>query len=60
MWVHGQKRYGVMRSMRTREHPEADVEMGAKVMVIVDLATRSAWDGHAYRFDPRSMRASRV
>ncbi len=49
-----------MDSLRTRQKPEADVEMGAKVMVMVDLATRSAWDGHAYRFDPRSMRATRV
>jgi predicted dehydrogenase len=47
-----------MNSLRTREHHEADVAMGAKVMVMVDLATRSAWDGRAYRFDPKTMSAS--
>lgn len=49
-----------LKSLRTRERPEADVEMGTKVMVIVDLATRSAWDGRAYRFDPRTMTASAI
>jgi len=29
-------------------------------MVIVDLATRSMWDGHAYSFDPATMTAKRI
>lgn len=55
-----QHRLGWLRSIRTREKPIADVVLGAKVMVAVDLATRSAWDGHAYTFDPKTMKASRV
>jgi hypothetical protein len=34
------------------------VELGTQVMVVVDLATRSLWDGKAYRFDPKTLRAS--
>lgn len=49
-----------LKCIRTREKPLADVTLGTKVMVIVDLATRSAWDGHAYAFDPKTMKASRV
>lgn len=49
-----------MHCMRTRELPEADVDLGTKIMVVVDLATRSMWDGHAWRFDPYAMEAVRV
>lgn len=55
-----QHRLGWLRSIRTREKPIADVVLSTKVMVAVDLATRSAWDGHAYKFDPASMKALRV
>jgi hypothetical protein len=34
------------------------VEFATKVMVAVDLATRSAWDGKAYRFDKATMKAT--
>ncbi|MGP1272077.1 MAG: Gfo/Idh/MocA family protein [Phycisphaerales bacterium] len=49
-----------INAIRTRNHPYSSVDLGTKVMVIVDLATRSLWDGHAYRFDPETMTASRV
>lgn len=49
-----------MKCIRTREQPDSDVEQGAKVMVIVDLATRSMWTGHAYEFDPSSLTARAV
>ncbi len=49
-----------LKCVRTREQPDSDVEQGAKVMVIVDLATRSMWDGGAYAFDPKTLRARRV
>ncbi len=52
-------RLGWMHSIRTRERPESSVELGLKVMVIVDLATRSLWEGGAFRFDPGTMKASR-
>ncbi len=41
-------------SIRTREKPKSDVELGTKVMVIVDLAQRSFWERAAFGFDPRS------
>lgn len=40
--------------IRTREKPRSDVELGTKVMVIVDLAQRSFWERAAFGFDPRS------
>jgi len=46
--------------MRTRRAPESGVELGAKVMTIVDLATRSMWNGKTYDFDPETMRARAV
>jgi predicted dehydrogenase len=47
-------------SIRTRELPRANIELGTMVMVIVDLATRGMWDGHAYSFDHKSMTATRI
>ncbi|MEW6073045.1 MAG: Gfo/Idh/MocA family oxidoreductase [Planctomycetota bacterium] len=46
--------------MRTREPNKSPVDLGFKVMVIVDLAHRSMWDGHAYAFDPATLTAKRV
>lgn len=47
-----------LRCIRTRERPPADVDLSTKVMVVVDLATRSAWEGRSMRFDPRTMTSS--
>jgi hypothetical protein len=44
--------------MRTRAKPLGDVDLAARIMVIVDLATRSIWEGRAMTFDPRGLRAS--
>lgn len=41
--------------IRTRKAPISTVLLGLQVMVIVDLATRSMWDGRAYAFDPKTM-----
>ena len=49
-----------LSSIRTRKQPFSSVDLGTKVMVIVDLATRSIWDGRAYSFDPETMTASRA
>ncbi|MEO0632190.1 MAG: hypothetical protein AAFY46_15920, partial [Planctomycetota bacterium] len=49
-----------LSSIRTRKQPFSSVDLGTKVMVVVDLATKSIWDGHAYRFDPETMTASRA
>jgi predicted dehydrogenase len=48
------------KSIRTRELPRANIELGTMVMVIVDLATRGMWDGGAYAFDHKSMTATRT
>jgi len=46
--------------MRTRKPAIGDVETAAKVMVIVDLATRSLWTKSAYTFDPKSLSVARA
>ncbi|HEX6558038.1 MAG TPA: Gfo/Idh/MocA family oxidoreductase [Longimicrobiales bacterium] len=43
--------------IRGNAQPLSDVDLGTRVMVIVDLATRSLWDGRAYRFDPQRLKA---
>lgn len=49
-----------LRSIRTREPNASPVELGTQVMVIVDLATRSMWEGSAFTFDPETLTASRA
>ncbi len=49
-----------LNSIRTREPNRSQVDLAAQVMVIVDLATRSMWDGHAYRFDPETLTAEKI
>lgn len=49
-----------MKCIRTREQPDSDVHQGTKVMAIVDLATRSMWDGGAWEFDSKAMVARKV
>lgn len=49
-----------LEAIRTREQPPSTVDLGTRVMVAVDLATRSVWDGHSYEFDRSTMTAKRV
>jgi predicted dehydrogenase len=49
-----------MSCMRSREQAIGDVDTAAKVMVIVDLATRSMWDKSAWLFDPATLTAKRA
>jgi len=44
--------------VRSREQNVSQVEMATKIMVIVDLATKSMWEGHAFTFDPKTMAPS--
>jgi len=53
-------RLGWLESIRTRTQPQSSVELGTMVMVIVDLATRSMWEGKAFAFDPKTMAARAV
>ncbi|MFT4540230.1 MAG: putative dehydrogenase [Planctomycetota bacterium] len=56
--VQDQLRLDWMNSVRTRNPNKSPVSMAMQVMVVVDLATRSMWDGKAYTFDPETMTAS--
>ncbi|MEM7755350.1 MAG: Gfo/Idh/MocA family oxidoreductase [Planctomycetota bacterium] len=49
-----------LNAIRDRKQPDSTVDFATKVMVVVDLATRSLWDGHAYEFDRETMRVTRV
>lgn len=49
-----------LNAIRTRKAPEASVELGTKVMVIVDLATRAMWEGGSWKYDPKSQNVTRA
>ena len=49
-----------LKCIRTRELPDSDVDQGAKVMVIVDLATRALWEGAAFEYDSKAMTVRRL
>jgi predicted dehydrogenase len=49
-----------LRCIRTRESVRSPVDLGAKVMVAVDLATRSMWEGSAFTFDPETRKVRRA
>jgi predicted dehydrogenase len=50
-----QLRLNWMASMRSREPAISNVDHATKVMVIVDLATRSMWEGSAFAFERRNL-----
>jgi len=47
-----------LECIRSRQPAASNIDLASKVMVAVDLATRSAWDGRAYKFDPKSLKAT--
>ena len=49
-----------VESIRSRKPAVSGIDLASKMMVAVDLATRSMWDGHAYSFDPKTMTARPV
>lgn len=53
-------RVGWLKAIRSREPVPSSIELGLKIMVIVDLATRSMWEGGAFSFDPKTMTAARA
>lgn len=55
-----QLRLNWLECMRTREAAASNIDLATKVMVAVDLASKSMWDGHAYSFDPETLRAKRI
>ncbi|MEB3323246.1 MAG: Gfo/Idh/MocA family oxidoreductase [Synechococcaceae cyanobacterium] len=55
-----QLRLDWLRCIRSREPAVSGIDLATKMMVAVDLATRSVWEGHAYEFDPDTMKASAI
>jgi hypothetical protein len=49
-----------LECIHTREAPASPVELGAKVMVIVELATRSMWDKSAFGYDPKTQKVTKL
>jgi predicted dehydrogenase len=49
-----------LECIHTREAPASPVELGVKVMVIVDLATRSMWDKSAFGYDPKTQKVTKL
>jgi hypothetical protein len=54
-----QHRFNWLSAIRSRVQPESNTDMGLHVMVIVDLATRSLWEGGTWTFDPKTMQTKR-
>lgn len=55
-----QLRLNWLASMRSREPAASNIDLASKVMVAVDLAAKSMWTGHAYQFDPKTHKVTRV
>jgi len=55
-----QLRLNWLHCIRTREPVKSPVEFATQVMVVVDLATRSMWEGKAFSFDPETMTARAI
>lgn len=55
-----QLRLDWLRCIRERTPGISDVELGTKIMVIVDLATKAMWSGRTHEFDPERMVARAV
>ena len=49
-----------VRTRSRRTSADSGIEHATKIMVIVDLATRSMWTGKAWQFDPKTMQARAV
>jgi len=53
-------RQDFLQCVRTRKEPVSPVEHATKIMVIVDLATRSMWEGSAFAFDPKTLKVRAI
>ncbi len=45
-----------LECIRSREPAVSNIDLASKVMVMVDLATRSMWEGKTFAFDPDTMK----
>lgn len=55
-----QLRLNWLECIRTRTPAVSNIDLASKVMVAVDLASRSMWEGGAFKFDPKTLRTSRA
>ena len=55
-----QLRVSWIEAIRSKGPSPSPVELGAKVMVAVDLATRSLWEGSAFAFDSKTMQVRKL
>ncbi|MFU8828359.1 MAG: Gfo/Idh/MocA family oxidoreductase [Phycisphaerales bacterium] len=55
-----QLRLNWLECIRSRQAAASNIDLASKVMVAVDLASKSMWNGHAYAFDAERLRASRI
>ena len=55
-----QLRVSWIEAIRSKGPSPSPVELGAKVMVAVDLATRSLWEGSAFAFDSKTMKVRKL
>ncbi len=58
--VSGRCMSGMCNDRHQAPDPGLQVDVAAKVMVVVDLATRAMWGGSAWNFDPETLTASRA
>ena len=47
-----------LECIRSRRSPASDIELATKVMVVVELATRSLWEGRAFGWDSAGERVT--
>tara|TARA_R110000782_G_scaffold259836_1_gene350599 strand:+ start:6718 stop:8067 length:1350 start_codon:yes stop_codon:yes gene_type:complete len=55
-----QLRLNWLACMRSRQPAQSNIDLASKVMVAVALASKSMWDGHAYSFDPETLKSARI
>lgn len=49
-----------LECIRTRKAAVSGIDLASKMMVAVALATRSMWEGHAFSFDPATLKFKAV
>ncbi len=49
-----------LKCIRSREQNMSGIDLGTMVMAIVDMATRSLWEGGAYEFDPNTLTITKL
>ena len=52
---HNAMRKNWLECIHSREPAKSNIDLASKVMVAVDLATRSMWEGGAFTFDQNTM-----